>query len=70
LQRCRDVLYINIFDEVAVDLPVPDRERDQIVKKRMARNWLGSVKIPFSNIYVNGRVSEPCHAAHCDEDHE
>ncbi|CAF0923544.1 unnamed protein product [Adineta steineri] len=56
LQRCRDILYINIFDQLDVDLPTTDRERDQVIKKRIARNWLGSVKIPFSNIYVNGRL--------------
>jgi coiled-coil and C2 domain-containing protein 2A len=57
LQRCRDILYINIFDEFDVDLPMTDRERGQIVRKRIARNWLGSIKVPFSNIYINGRVS-------------
>ncbi len=34
-----------------------ERERGQIIRKRIARNWLGSIKIPFSNIYVNGRVN-------------
>ncbi len=56
LQRCRDILYINIFDQLDVDLPTTERDRDQVIRKRIARNWLGSVKIPFSNIYVNGRV--------------
>ncbi|CAF0723059.1 unnamed protein product [Adineta ricciae] len=56
LQRCRDILYINIFDQLDVDLPTTDRERDQVIRKRIARNWLGSVKIPFSNIYINGRL--------------
>jgi hypothetical protein len=40
-----------------VDLPMTERERGQIIRKRIARNWLGSIKIPFSNIYVNGRVN-------------
>jgi coiled-coil and C2 domain-containing protein 2A len=56
LQRCRDILYINVFDLVEIDLPATDREREQVVRKRISRNWLGSVKIPFSNIYVNGKV--------------
>jgi coiled-coil and C2 domain-containing protein 2A len=58
LQRCRDILYINVFDQLEVDLPTADRDRDQLIRKRIARNWLGSVKIPFSNIYVNGRVNK------------
>jgi hypothetical protein len=58
LQRCRDILYINIFDQLDVDLPTTDRDRDQLIRKRIARNWLGSVKIPFSNIYINGRVKK------------
>jgi coiled-coil and C2 domain-containing protein 2A len=58
LQRCRDILYINVFDELAVDLPATEREREQIIRKRIERNWLGSVKIPFSNIYVNERVNK------------
>lgn len=57
LQKCRDVLYINVFDQVDVDLPTADRQQDQVIHKRISRNWLGSVKIPFSNIYVNERVS-------------
>ncbi|CAF0892399.1 unnamed protein product [Rotaria sp. Silwood1] len=56
LQRCRDILYINIFDELHVDQPKTDHERDQIIRERIARNWLGSIKIPFSNVYVNGRL--------------
>ena len=58
LQRCRDILYINIFDQLDYDLPATEREREQIIRKRIARNWLGSIKIPFSNIYINGRVKE------------
>ena len=58
LQRCRDILYINVFDQLEVDLPTTERERDQMIRKRIARNWLGSVKIPFSNIYINGRVNK------------
>ena len=57
LQRCRDILYINVFDQLDVDLPATDRERGQVIRKRIARNWLGSVKVPFSNIYINGRVN-------------
>ncbi|CAF3271321.1 unnamed protein product [Rotaria socialis] len=56
LQRCRDILYINVFDEIELDLPKTDRERDQIIRKRIVRNWLGSIKIPFSNIYINQRL--------------
>ncbi|CAF2985980.1 unnamed protein product [Rotaria sp. Silwood2] len=56
LQRCRDILYINIFDELHVEEPKTVHEHDQIVRERIARNWLGSIKIPFSNIYVNGRL--------------
>ena len=58
LQRCRDILYINIFDQLDVDLPTADRERGNVIRKRIERNWLGSVKIPFSNVYVNGRVNQ------------
>jgi hypothetical protein len=57
LQRCRDIVYINLFDQCDIDLPTTEREQDQIIHKRISRNWLGSIKIPFSNIYVNGRVN-------------
>lgn len=46
-----------MFDQLEVDLPTTEREQDQVIKKRIARHWIGSIKVPFSNVYINGRVS-------------
>ncbi|CAF1152394.1 unnamed protein product [Didymodactylos carnosus] len=56
LQRCRDIIYINVFDEVEVNLPIIEREREQTIHKRISRNWLGSIRIPFANVYINSRL--------------
>ena len=33
-----------------------DRERDSSVHQRIEKKWLGSLKIPFTTIYFNGKV--------------
>ncbi len=34
-----------------------DKERGTTMMRRVEKNWLGTIKIPFSTIYFNGRVS-------------
>ena len=56
LQTCKDYIYISIFDEVEVDALEDERERDHTVYKKKQRYWLGSLKIPFSNVYFKSKI--------------
>ena len=56
LQACTDIIYINIYDEIEVDILQDDRDRDTVIHKQIHRNWIGGIKIPFSSIYFNSRV--------------
>jgi coiled-coil and C2 domain-containing protein 2A len=51
-----DMIYLNIFDEVLIDLINDDRERGKKVHQKYERVWIGSLKIPFSNLYKNSII--------------
>ncbi|KXS14582.1 hypothetical protein M427DRAFT_498440 [Gonapodya prolifera JEL478] len=51
-----EMIYINLFDEVMVDLVVDDRDKDKVIHQRREKNWLGSVAVPFSFVYEQLRV--------------
>lgn len=55
LQTVDDSVYLNLFDEVLVDVERDDRE-SQTVHQRIERKWLGRLSIPFSTIYYNGKI--------------
>ena len=52
-----DLIYLLVYDEVAIDLLEDDRRRETDIHQRLEKRWLGSISIPFSTLYVNGRVS-------------
>lgn len=51
-----DLMFLLIYDEVPVDLLEDDRRRETDIHQRIERRWLGSITIPFSTLYTNGRV--------------
>ncbi|KFM58390.1 Coiled-coil and C2 domain-containing protein 2A, partial [Stegodyphus mimosarum] len=56
LESVKDIIYINLFDEVAVDLLEDDKERSTVVYERLERRWLGNLKIPFTTLYLNSKI--------------
>lgn len=51
LTKISDSLYLNLFDEVST--PTKDGNERSI---RLERKWLGSLRIPFSTLYLNSKV--------------
>jgi coiled-coil and C2 domain-containing protein 2A len=51
-----DLVYLHVYDEVAIDLLEDDRRRETDIHQRFEKRWLGSITIPFSTLYTNGRV--------------
>ncbi|GIY77848.1 coiled-coil and C2 domain-containing protein 2A [Caerostris extrusa] len=56
LETVKECIYINLFDEVTVDLLESDRERETVVYERLERRWLGNLKIPFTTLYLNSKI--------------
>nr|XP_033804787.1 coiled-coil and C2 domain-containing protein 2A isoform X1 [Geotrypetes seraphini] len=56
LQSVKDDVFISVFDEVLYDVLEDDRERGSGVHTRAERHWLGSVRIPFTTIYLQSRI--------------
>ncbi|XP_037084819.1 coiled-coil and C2 domain-containing protein 2A-like [Pollicipes pollicipes] len=51
-----DAIYLSLQDEVLVDLLEDDRQVDTNIHQRIERRWLAELRIPFSTLYINGRV--------------
>ncbi|PVD23406.1 hypothetical protein C0Q70_16675 [Pomacea canaliculata] len=56
LQTISDYIYLNLFDEVVVDILEDERQRETAVHQRLEKKWLGNIKIPFSTVYLNGKI--------------
>ena len=51
-----ETLYINIYDEIIVDLIQDDKEREREIYYRRDKVWIGSLEIPFCSIWERSRV--------------
>nr|XP_032806201.1 coiled-coil and C2 domain-containing protein 2A isoform X2 [Petromyzon marinus] len=56
LNSTRDDIFINMFDEIVYDIQENDREAGNVIHTRVERNWLGSIRIPFTTIYFQSRI--------------
>eukprot|EP00795_Rhopilema_esculentum_P004896 gene4896-21228_t len=59
LQTVKENVYINLFDEVIVDVLQDERQRGTNIQQRVEKFWLGSLSIPFSTIYFNSQSGLP-----------
>ncbi|XP_033097939.1 coiled-coil and C2 domain-containing protein 2A-like isoform X1 [Anneissia japonica] len=58
LQSINDLVYLNLFDEVVIDMLEDNRQTASTVHRRVERRWLGSIQIPFSTIYFQGKLNQ------------
>jgi len=56
LQSITEHVWFNLFDEVIVESHGDDYRTEDATFQRRERRYLGSFSIPFSTIYMNGRV--------------
>ncbi|XP_048762965.2 coiled-coil and C2 domain-containing protein 2A-like isoform X2 [Ostrea edulis] len=56
LQTVTDNIYLNLFDQVLIDIQEDDRQRGTTVHQRIEKKWLGGLTIPFSTVYFNGKI--------------
>ncbi|GBG28149.1 Coiled-coil and C2 domain-containing protein 2A [Hondaea fermentalgiana] len=56
LQSISDHVHFNVFDEVIVETQGEDYRNEDAMFQRRERRFLGSFSIPFSTIYMNGRI--------------
>jgi len=57
LSRLEEEIYLQVYDEVAIDLLEDERRRETDVHQRLEKRWLGCIRIPFATLYRSGRVS-------------
>ena len=41
---------------ISFDVMQDERDRATVIHQRLERRWLGSIKVPFSTIYFNGKI--------------
>jgi len=56
LQSINEMVSFNLFDEVIVDAPSDDYRTEDATFQKREKRYLGCFSIPFSTIYMNGRV--------------
>ncbi|KAG8187652.1 hypothetical protein JTE90_005504 [Oedothorax gibbosus] len=56
LEGVKDVVYINLFDEITVNLLEEGGGREGVVHERLERRWLGNLKVPFTTLYLNSKI--------------
>ncbi|KAL3869795.1 hypothetical protein ACJMK2_042432 [Sinanodonta woodiana] len=56
LQQVTDIIFLNLYDEMVTNILEDDRERGTSIHQRIEKHWLGSLKIPFSTLYLNGKI--------------
>lgn len=50
-------IYLNLFDEVIVDILEDDRRRSTTIHHRIERRWLGKFTLPFSTLILRKMVT-------------
>lgn len=45
-----------MFDEYSIDTHENIVNEEHILQKKVERRWLGSIKLPFSTLYLNSKI--------------
>ena len=53
-----EVVTLDLFDEMTIDILEDDRERDTTIHQRLEHHWLGSLKIPLLSLLSSPRVCQ------------
>jgi hypothetical protein len=53
LLRCNDFIFLNLYDEILVELRGNSTETGEVSKRRRLKRWLGTCSVPLTSLYAN-----------------
>ncbi len=56
LLSCTDTIYLNMYDEIMMDMRVNSTENKDVQQRRRVRRWLGTTAVPVAALYSNQQL--------------